>query len=255
MCIRDRGITGGRDFLKVLNEKEFGIEHTGLLGDVYEGSFNSKPVYEKPYIEPKYRFSKLLDIDLDMEFMKRYDDNEIFKFYTRGVLAGTSTHLIRQKYFETYSPFEDIDFLNLMFAIPLTQRIDGKIFMKWVNKKYPEAMKYTYSGTMCNPNSGWIKRKFRVLWNIIILKLIIPIRKKVSYDTEWNYKGTMNPVEYWYEKNHTMREFVSTYYQENIKKVKDSEIQGYLKTLYEKGGVLDKMVMLTALSIYKQYGN
>ena len=108
---------------------------------------------------------------------------------------------------------------------------------------------------MCNPNSGWIKRKFRVLWNIIILKLIIPIRKKVSYDTEWNYKGTMNPVEYWYEKNHTMREFVSTYYQENIKKVKDSEIQGYLKTLYEKGGVLDKMVMLTALSIYKQYGN
>ena len=148
------GITGGRDFLKILNPNEFGIEHTGILGDVYEGSFNSKPIYEKPYINPKYRFSQLLNIDLDMSFMERYDDNELFKFYTRGVLAGTSTHLIRQNYFETYSPFENIDFLKLMFSIPLEQRIDGRIYMKWVNKKYPEAMKFTYSGTMCKPNSG-----------------------------------------------------------------------------------------------------
>ena len=249
------GITGGRDFLKILDKHEFGIEHTGILGDVYEGSFNSKAIYEKPYINPKYRFSRLLDIDLDMEFIRRYDDNEIFKFYTRGVMAGTSTHIIRQKYFETYSPFEDVDFLKLMFAIPLKQRIDGKIFMKWVNKKYPEAMKFTYAGTMCNPNSCLLKTKLRAMWNVFLLKVIIPVRKKYFYDSEWNYKGTMNPVEYWYEKNSELRTFIEAYYQDNIEKVKDLEIKENLEKLFYNGSALDKMVMLTVLSIYKQYGD
>lgn len=194
------GITGGRDFLKILDKNYFGIEHTGILGDVYEGSFNEQAIYEKPYINPRYRFSKLLDIDLNKDFLARYEDNEVFKFYTRGILAGTSTHLIRQKYFETYSPFEDIDFLKLMFEIPLKQRIDGKIYMKWVNKKYPEALKNIYAGTMCNPNSGKVKIKLRVLCNILLLKVILPFKKKINYNSEWNYKGTMNPVEYWYEK-------------------------------------------------------
>ncbi len=249
------GITGGRDFLKILDKNEFGIEHTGILGDVYEGSFNSKPVYEKPYINPKYRFSRLLDINLDLTFMRRYEDNEIFKFYTRGVLAGTSTHIIRQKYFETYSPFEDVDFLKLMFSIPLEQRINGKIYMKWVNKKYPEAMQFLYAGTMCNPNSGWGKIKLRTIWNVFLLKIVIPIRKKIFYDTEWNYKGTMNPVEYWYEKNSKLRLFIKKYYQDNVEKIKDLEIKENIKKMYHEGGALDKMVMLTVLSIYKQYGN
>lgn len=247
------GITGGRDFLKVLNPNEFGIEHTGILGDVYEGSFNSKPIYEKPYINPKYRFSQLLDIDLDMSFMERYDDNELFKFYTRGVLAGTSTHLIRQNYFETYSPFENIDFLKLMFSIPLEQRIDGRIYMKWVNKKYPEAMKFTYSGTMCKPNSGVIVRKLRTLWNIILAKFIIPLHKTIAFDSEWNYKGTMNPMEYWYEKDNHVREFVELYYQKTIDFVKNQEIKCHLENIYREGNAKDKMNMLTVLSIYKQY--
>lgn len=247
------GITGGRDFLKILDKNYFGIEHTGILGDVYEGSFNEQAIYEKPYINPRYRFSKLLDIDLNKDFLARYEDNEVFKFYTRGILAGTSTHLIRQKYFETYSPFEDIDFLKLMFEIPLKQRIDGKIYMKWVNKKYPEALKNIYAGTMCNPNSGKVKIKLRVLCNILLLKVILPFKKKINYNSEWNYKGTMNPVEYWYEKNEKIRVFMNQYYEENIDYVEDEEINEYLKTIQKKGNVLDKMVMMTVLSIYKQY--
>ena len=45
----------------------------------------------------------------------------------------------------------------------------------------------------------------------------MPIQKKVFYRSEWNYKGTMNPFEYWYEKNQNIRKFVDEYYQKNLK--------------------------------------
>lgn len=175
------GITGGRDFLKVLDKTYFGIEHTGI------------------------------------------------------------------------SPFADIDFLNLMFSIPLEQRITGKIYMKWLNKKYPEALEYTYAGTMCKPNSAKLKLKLRVMWNILLLKFLLPIQKKVFYRSEWNYKGTMNPFEYWYEKNQNIRKFVDEYYQKTLKYVEDLEIKGYIEEIQKTGRMQDKMIMLTVLSVYKQY--
>lgn len=247
------GITGGRDFLKVLDKTYFGIEHTGILGDVYEGSFNEQPVLREPMIDDKYRVSKLLKINIDDSCLKQYENDEMFKFYTRGILAGMSTHLIRQKYIETYSPFADIDFLNLMFSIPLEQRITGKIYMKWLNKKYPEALEYTYAGTMCKPNSAKLKLKLRVMWNILLLKFLLPIQKKVFYRSEWNYKGTMNPFEYWYEKNQNIRKFVDEYYQKTLKYVEDLEIKGYIEEIQKTGRMQDKMIMLTVLSVYKQY--
>lgn len=247
------GITGGRDFLKILDKNYFGIEHTGILGDVYEGSFNEKPILGKPVIDEKYRVSKLLKIDIDDSILKEYENDEMFKFYTRGILAGMSTHLIRQKYIETYSPFADIDFLNLMFSIPLEQRITGKIYMKWLHEKYPEALEHTYAGTMCKPNSGRIKIKLRVVWNILLTRFLLPIQKKFCYNSEWNYKGTMNPFEYWYEKNQNIKKFVDEYYQQTLKCVDDLEIKGYIEEMQKKGRMQDKMVMLTVLSIYKQY--
>lgn len=46
---------------------------------------------------------------------------------------------------------------------------------------------------------------------------------------------------------------MNQYYEENIDYVEDEEINEYLKTIQKKGNVLDKMVMMTVLSIYKQY--
>lgn len=247
------GITGGRDFLRALNREKFGIEHTGLLGDIYEGSFSVRAVYEKPHIENRYRISRLLDIPIDQSFLNQYSENEIFLFYTRGLLAGTSTHLIRNKYFETYTPFGDIDFLNLMFQIPLKKRIDEQIYLKWLSQKYPDAMKEKYAKTMCKPLSGKLQVKLRSMWNVFLLNFYLPLKKKLNYNSEWNYKATMNPMDYWYEKKSEVKIFIDDYYNENISLVKNDEIKGYLKIMFEKGNMLDKEVMLTVLSIYKQY--
>ena len=34
----------------------------------------------------------------------------------------------------------------------------------------------------------------------ITFKIFVANSEEVFYRSEWNYKGTMNPFEYWYEK-------------------------------------------------------
>ena len=63
----------------------------------------------------------------------------------------------------------------------------------------------------------------------------------------------MNPFEYWYEKNKDIKKFVDEYYEKHLKYVDDLEIKEYLEKLQAKGNMQDKMVMLTVISIYKQY--
>lgn len=63
----------------------------------------------------------------------------------------------------------------------------------------------------------------------------------------------MNPFEYWYEKNQNIRKFVDEYYQKTLKYVEDLEIKGYIEEIQKTGRMQDKMIMLTVLSVYKQY--
>ena len=247
------GITGGRSLLKTLNPNQFGIEHTGILGDVYGGSFSVHPVYEKPYIMDKQRFTHLLDIDIKTDFLNEFAENELLWFYTRGLLGAVTTHLIRQNYFETYSPFEDIEVLELMFKIPLEKRITDRIYVKWLEKKYPEAVKVKYAQTLCKPTSSKWKIKCMAAWKIAYFKVILPILHKFNSKIELNYRGTMNPVDYWCNTNETLANFIEQYFQNTIELVDNVEIKENLYTMHNEGNAVDKMIMLTVLGVYNVY--
>lgn len=55
------------------------------------------------------------------------------------------------------------------------------------------------------------------------------------------------------KKNQNIRKFVDEYYQKTLKYVEDLEIKGYIEEIQKTGRMQDKMIMLTVLSVYKQY--
>lgn len=247
------GTTGCPKFLNALNQNVFGIEHTGLLGDIYEGSFCEKAEYTHPYIDEKYRFSKFAKFGVDIEFLNNYEDHELFLFYTRGVLAGVTTHLIRQHYFETYSPFEDVDFLSLMFSIPLEERIDNQIFLKWLEKKYPNTFEHPYARTMSRigTNKAYEKTKF---FTLRVINKIRPILSDFGFNIDPSPRLTMNPTEFWKESIPEISIFISNYINENIHKIpNDQELLEYFIDVRDNGTLIDQSIALTLLSIYKQF--
>lgn len=247
------GLTGGPNFFNSLNPNIFGIEHTGLLGDIYEGSFCEKVEYTDPYIDEKYRFSKFAKFSVDTEFLNYYDDQEIFLFYTRGILAGVTTHLIRQHYFETYSPFEDIDFLSLMFSIPQEERINNHIYLKWLEKKYPQTFNYPYARTMSKigTNKIYAKTKFFILR---VINKIRPFLSNYGIKIDPSPRLTMNPTEYWKKTIPEISTFVHDYINENIHKIpNDKELLDYFIDVRDNGTLIDQSIALTLLSVYKQF--
>lgn len=244
------GFTGGKQTLEALNLDNIGIQHTGLLGDMNDGSFSSVSYHEKPYFEEKYRFSRLLEKSiLDSKVLEKYKTHELFCFYTRGLLGGLGTHLIRQNYVETYSPFEDVDFLNMTFQLPLDMRING-IFKKWLIKYYPEATKIVYDHTMCRITDSKIKIKLRKIFIYLPRK----IKRFLGLKNSQKSNESMNPYEYWYRNNEELRRFIDLYYAENINQLDEyEELKRLNENMYLNGNMIDKMLMMTVLGTIKRY--
>ncbi|MEG2464228.1 MAG: hypothetical protein RSA87_03515 [Malacoplasma sp.] len=250
------GITGGPRLLESLNQNKFGMQHTGLLGDVYEGSFNDKPEYSKPHIEKRHQFSKFSNFKIDDSFLNQYSDQEMFSFYTRGILGGVGTHILRQNYFDTYSPFADVDVLELMFSIPLEYRINDKIYLKWLGRCYPSSLKYPYARTMCKATVNASLAQIKINMIRTKDKFILPILNAAGFDVKTNSRLTMNPTEYWVKTNPKINQFMDEYFLNNIKFVpNDIELINYFKKVQSKGSLIDKSLALTLLSVYKQYFN
>ncbi len=245
--------TGGRQLLETLDMSNMGIEHTGLLGDINDGSFSDFSYHKEPFFQKKYRFPRLLDINiLDKKILKDYKNHEMFCFYTRGLLGGLGTHLIRQNYTETFSPFEDVDFLKLTFELPLKMRVDGHIFRKWLIKCYPEATKIEYDHTMCKITDNRIK----IFLKKVCLKGPNKLKRIMGINVLQKETDSMNPFEYWYNNNEKVRIFIDDYYKENKYKLeKNPELLDLINQIYVNGTAIDKMSMITVLAVMKRYFN
>ena len=144
------GITGGGDMLHMLSGLDIGLEVTGLLGDVHDGSMVTN-YCDGPIDSSSYRDSKTLREGVDYFFPKeenvRFENhvNEHFWFYNRGMICGMSSFFIRQHYTEAVTAFGDSEFVRTYLSIPWNMRVHGKLLRKWLASYYPGAAKYTNS--------------------------------------------------------------------------------------------------------------
>lgn len=243
------GISGGNRVLSLMNTGCFGIEHTGMVGDVIPSSFYKEE--EIAYGSPRFdlhRYSNKLSYEFDSEILEEYPNQEIFALHTRGILCAASSYIIRQKYVETSSPFLDVDFVNTCMSLPFEYRKKHYIYLKWMEKKYPQATEYGWEkwGGV-KPKLSHIKyRRFVTAKRLLQMKAN-SIVKRTS-------KDNMNPLEYWYVNDKGILSFYQNYYEQNIDLIVVSEdIRNDMKSLFETGTATEKAMVLTILGIFKNY--
>lgn len=229
------------DSFHLLNFDKFGIVHTGMLGDGY-------PEYSGKYIFGNWVTSKTL-----LEKLKKlipnniYDeDGEIFTTYTRGFNGmNMGQPLLLQEYTESYTPFQDIDWLEYYLTIPQEKRRNRYIQNIWMKEKFPIEASIPINGIKINEfkfNILGKKRTYKELLNYI-RKKIIKIERK-----------GMNPFDYWYKNNNELRKFINNYYEENIFRLNNyPEIKNDVKKLFESKKIIEKIQVLSLLSALKLY--
>jgi len=250
------GLAHSKSCMDLLNLDKFGIVHTGQLGDVVLGTFFSSLDENKPYSISDGAYSRTLLSKLSKDFIKNsYKNEEIFKFYARCFTGANQGLLVIQQNNESYSPFCDVDFMNYCLKIPLKYRYNHYIYKLWMIKKYPKSTKYKWEKT----NSKVTEKNIKILNREIPLKQLIPffikvLNRKLFKKTELHTKKHMNPLDFWYNDNKDLKNFMDLYFEKNIKRLENyKDIQKDCSWLYKEGSCIEKVQVLSVLSFLKNY--
>lgn len=246
------GITGGEILLDSLNTNKFGIELTGILGDIHESAIIEYKGDKNVNVhDERFKLSSKTALDLDYNYSKvsnRFRDNEMYWFYIRGALAGLSTFHIRRNYIEPVTPFADKEFLEAYLSIPWDIRCREKLLLRWMIKKYPEAVKFPYGATgmsVLNENDFSIKIIRRI--KFYCASLYSKLRKAPV-------KNNMNPMDFWLSSNPKLKTDLNEYYSSN-KFVLDEyiDISKQVDVLFKSESFIDKGLALFIISYVKNY--
>lgn len=245
------GMAHSKNSLDTINLDTYGLVHTGQLGDVVIGTFSSKAQHGPATLESGAYSTKLAERLKNMD-IEMYKNEEIFKFYQRGFNGALSGNLAFQEETESFSPFYDVDFLNFCLKVPLELRIKHKLYYKWILRKYPSAANYQYErikGKIMWP-SWYIKGKN--LGMKILNKSLTTVGLGGIYG--YNSKYGMNPFDYWYRTNKDMKEFIDTYFKENIDNLSNNKgLRDDCIQLFKEGSTVEKIQVLTLLGATKLY--
>jgi len=241
-------ITGGQRLLETIDTDRFGIEHTGMLGDVVIGTFMQTALEQADIVRAGMYSTTRSDL-LDAYPVPIYPNQDLYMLNVRGFMGAMTTYLIRQNYVEVASPFLDVDFMEFCLSIPLEFRLNHYIYNKWLQTKYPEAARIRWEKTAERPGAPQ--------WKLFMRKLVrrgIPyLKHKLGLRVAAKEKN-MNPLQEWYDTNCRVRTCWDEYYRKNI------DLPGIPKTLraaarslYTTGTVSEKAQVLTVLSSIKYY--
>ena len=239
-------ITGGQNMLENLNMHKFGVEHTGMIGDVVIGSFLSEP-NEK--IELAGLYSEKLKNKINLEHLKKFNDKELYMIQVRGLLGACGSIIIRRNYTEVFAPFLEPDFLQFCLSIPVELRANHSLYKKWIVKKYPNAAAIRWQKTESKLTDGKFKEmvnKVHYLGVKWLLQRIGLLKKPIE--------SGMNPLDYWYQNSADLQKNWQEYFEKNIgNKILSEEIKNDLKLMFYDGNTCEKGQALTVLSVVSKF--
>lgn len=247
--IRYNSLTGGNLFLKTINPDMFGMEHTGMVGDVIISSFykDEKTAMSMPQFG-RHLYAEKMIYDFDDNILKQYRNQELFALYTRGLLNAQGSYFIRQNYFEPTSPFLDVDVVDACLSLPFDYRKKHYIYLKWINDYYPQASEYGWEkwGGV-KPKQSHIKYRRFVTAKRLLNIWGCRIFKKACTDS-------MNPMDYWYNSDASLQNFYDSYFDKYICSSHiPQEMRKELEELYREGTACEKGMVLTVLGAVAKF--
>lgn len=243
------GITGGKRMLEDINMDRFGLEHTGMLGDIVIGSWY-RHADDGLRGRPTGRYSERLAHRLSKDYCASFDDQEVYLHYTRGFQGAANSHLIRCNFTEVASTFMHVDLMQLCLDIPAPMRIGHSLYKRWIIEKYPDAARFRWEKTR-----GKITEPH---WLCLVRHLAVhgPNKLKRMLGRHRHINTGMNPLDYWISHNDALRAHLDAYEREGYRFLPASVSETLIadmKNLYKTGNASEKTMVLTVLASARLY--
>ena len=234
--------------IQLLNFNEYGLIHTGIIGDAVIGSFLSKPYGVRPTVTGgMYSTFLASEIkDFISQIIDRYPYEELYKFYSRGFLGAMNGNYTLDLVSQGSSPFLDVDFLTYCVSIPEDLKFKQKIYLEWIASKHPEFARYPWEKTGVSPLKSTNFRKY------LDIKYYQRMSLKFFDRLSGKMKSGMNPFDHWMSENASLKNYIETYFSDHIHLLNQYDsLQKNCTKLFNRGNSGEKFQVITLLAAIK----
>jgi len=186
-------------------QDNFGLIHSGHLGDMILGSYSSGKKELPPNFYANRVSSQLLPIDQDWEAAQntKYQHEGQFKISERGFnrIAAGAWGLEHLSY--NIGPFTHTDFIDFALTIPYDLVYKQQLYLEWLNRYHKKWTNYRWEHLHAYPTRPWMAR--HDLW---YLRLRFGWRKLLS--KKFRQTFNMAPEQYWFEQKPDLKIFLES---------------------------------------------
>lgn len=228
------GLAHGYSLYRNMNFKDYGMIHSGQLGDVVIGIFYSSKNANTPFKFGDGAYSRdYLHLVKNIE-LEKFANQEIAKFYHRGFCGTNNVQLLEMEYTETCSPFMNWDFMQAIIKLPVEMRFGHNIYKKWILLKYPGAAKYVWEKIGCKIDGKWglIYRKKHTIRIENISELLI---KKIKPSYGDISSKNMNPLGYYLSKNNDLKNKLLKTSEDYVDHIPYPELKSNINSILREG--------------------
>ena len=256
------GQAHGNSLLKLLNTNDYGILHTGQLGDVFVGRTYAGESYKEdfaPYkLEDRAYSTKYIDKLSNYKLKYEHENKELGVLYNRGFNGMNNGIVCIYNKLESYSPFLDVDFIKQSLQLPVIWNNKNLIYNSWIEKKHPNFLNYGWealNGHRINEKKKKIFKYeyYKDEWYFLIREKILTLfgkQRGLPYIVE---KHNMNPIAYYINHYDYIRSNLNKYIKENINYIQDMELRKDLNDLFKIGNGPEITQALTLIATNKLF--
>ena len=216
--------------LSKIERRNFGLIHSGQIGDVLFGSF-LKPNYDfktnkasiglTGFVKNKTMLEKMDFLD-DLTTYYDQSDYEVYTFEQRQVHGTLMGDKVFNNFIDQASPFYNTQLLDYCSSIPNKFKFNQKIYFDWLKAKHPKTLDYKWEKIGLKPNSD-----FNINYGRLIKKYVNGGKKYfgLNYDS-------MNPITNWFKTNPNLLKQFNLIFEENIVNIDNKELKADLKEIY-----------------------
>lgn len=217
--------------LKRMNFTDYGVLHSGQIGDTVNGSWfhenfdflkNKDKIGLTGGVKHKHLLEKIESLE---NVLNRYQNKnyELYSYEQRQINGTLVGDRVASNYVDHISPFYDTELIDFMYSIPVEFKLNQKIYFNWLEEYHPKILKFEWEKIGVSPTNS-IKRKYGGL-----IKKYVNGGKKyfnLPYDS-------MNPISNWIKQDKTIVETLDFIFESHINLISDKELKQDISLIYK----------------------
>lgn len=228
--------------ISTINFNDFGLGHSGQIGDVIFGSYYQdgsvndnlkKACYNPNYeiINKIHYYQNLLDNSFNG------DNCELFLYKNRALNGIFNGDRVANHYFDTSSPFFDTNVIALGLKIPPKLKKNALLYRTLLSTNFPFMIRYKWQQTGTKPTLGHINE---ILSFLIRLKRFS--QRKIGLKSD-----DMNPFQHWFAHNSRLSKNIISTFNNNLEYIEEESLRNDIIKTFNSKSVSNKLAAISVL--------